>query len=123
MKILSICILVVFLTACAPFMAHVGHDDPNLNLLAKGTPRSEIVKHFGSPELSTKTNEGYFESHKLEFGNKVEDGWAIGWLVADILTGFQAEWIGTPVEYFRGYDKIVNIKYNANYTLKSYNIQ
>ncbi len=115
MRVLSLVLILLWLTGCSVFMAADGGEEYNYSLLKEGTPREAILASFGDPKSSEAREDGRIvDTYVLEEGNKSRPGIAAAHLVMDLATLGLWEIAGTIMEANEGRDITYEITYNPD---------
>jgi hypothetical protein len=96
-----------------------------MDVLCKGTPRTNVVAEFGTP-VSSEVHEGARTdvfAFKQGYSKPVKAGRMVAHGTADILTYGLWELVGTPSElYFDGTDVQLSVNYDATDKVESVDI-
>ena len=115
MRTAALLLAVGLLGGCSVGMALSGKDTPDLGAVKLGATRGEVELHLGPPVASSTLENGFrADRYEYEVGNDPSAGRAIGHAAMDVLTFGAWEIIGTPIEGFKGTDRVVVITYDAN---------
>ena len=93
-------------------MAGVGHPNPNVSDIKKGTDRNQVLLILGKPTKTITTTTGTTDLYVLEYDNESNIGPAVGWFFLDLLTVGIWEIPGTAIEASRGYKVNYSITYD-----------
>ena len=103
------------LSGCAIVMAMKGSKEPDLKVLEVGATRGQIELQLGAPKSSEKQAEGgSIDTYETELGNEPSPGRAVLHGVADVLTLFIWEPVGTVIESMQGVIRTIQVTYDAN---------
>lgn len=111
-------------SGCSVFMAASQPGKKDLDVLSKGTPRSQVIEELGAPNIMEDDPEGNFchEAYAFEQGYSglTKGGRATFHLAADLFTIGLWEIIGTPMElYFDGTEVDLEVLYDENDRVES----
>lgn len=110
-------------SGCSVFMAARQPDKKNLNRLAIGTPRDNVLAEFGSPtstETDSQGNKVDIFQFKQGFDTATKATRSLVHGVADVFTLGLWEVVGTPAEaIFGGKDMAVKVTYDENEKVKN----
>lgn len=107
--------LAVLIQGCAASMAAQGQHGPDLNVVKKQETRADMERMLGLPvETLQRTNEEVVDLYLVQARTEPSAARAAGHATADLFTFGLWEFVGGPIEGYKGRRQRVVVTYNEN---------
>jgi hypothetical protein len=111
-----ICLLIglMFLPGCAANMAFNGQNGPDLELVKQEIKRDDVERRLGYPARTEHWPDGSQTSlYEVEAKTEPDTARAVGHGMMDLWTLGLWEFVGGPIEAYKGQRQLVTVDYNG----------
>jgi hypothetical protein len=114
MRILLAMVLAALVAGCSVGMAAYGHREPDLRNIQVGSDRSEVDSYLGKPDEEFTKGGRQVAIYEYEVGNAPAPARAGMHAILDIGTLGFWEFVGTPIEFFKGEKRRLRVIYGPD---------